>query len=82
MLAKPNSQRTMLDRIVKPERLLQIRTTLNDLPGIQQRYSHHAMTCKYRAGCPLLLSKRKELRRIAVHQVTVEIHNVRGLGGV
>ena len=77
VLAKSRRQRTMLGRIVKRERLIEVRSSFRDVSRTQQGNTHEAMPDHERDRRPLLLGERQELRRKLAHSVAVERHIVR-----
>ena len=77
VLAKSRRQRTMLGRIVKRDRLIEMRSAFRDVSRTQQGHAHEAMPDHERNGRPLLLGERQELRRKLAHHVAVERHKVR-----
>ena len=76
-MAKSRRQRTMLGRIVKRERLIEMRSALRDVSREQQGSAHEAMPNHERDCRLLLLGERQELRRKLAHHVAVERHGVR-----
>ena len=67
----------MLGRIVKRDRLIEMRSAFRDVSRKQQGNAHEAMPDHERDGRPLLLGERQELRRKLAHHVAVERHKVR-----
>ena len=76
-MAKSRRQRTMLGRIVKRDRAIEMRSPLRDVSRIRQGDAHEAMPDHERDCRPLLLGERQELRRKLAHHVAVERHIVR-----
>ena len=64
----------MLGRIVKGERLIEVRSGFSNISRKRQCDPHEAMRDHERDGRPLLLGERQELRRKLAHQVAVERH--------
>ena len=58
VLAKTRRQRTMLGRIVKCERLIEVRSAFCDVSRTQQGHAHHAMSDHERDRRPLFLGER------------------------
>ena len=58
----------MLGRIVKRDRLIEVRSAFRDVSRTQQRHAHEAMPDHERARRSLLLGERQELRRKLAHQ--------------
>ena len=77
VLAKSRRQRTMLGRIVKRDRLIEMRSAFRDVSRMQQGHAHEAMPDHERDCRPLLLGERQELRRKLAHHIAVERHIVR-----
>ena len=67
----------MLGRIVKRDRLIEMRPALRDVSRHQQGDTHQAMPDHERDCRPLLLGERQELRRKLAHLVAIERHIVR-----
>ena len=63
VLAKSRRQRTMLGRIVKRDRLIQVRRPSAMSPVNSKEIAHEAMPDHERDCRPLLLRERQELRR-------------------
>ena len=76
-MAKSRRQRTMLGRIVKRDRLIEVCSAFRDVSRKQQGRAHEAMSDHERDCRPLLLGERQELRRKLAHHVAVERHVVR-----
>ena len=67
----------MLGRIVKRDRLIEVRSAFRDVPRKQQGKTHKAMPDHERNRRSLLLGERQELRRKLAHHVAVERDKVR-----
>ena len=72
VLAKSRRQRTVLDRIVKCERAIKMRSTLREVSRVHQGRSHHAMPYHKRNGRPLFFGKRQALGREVATGIAVE----------
>jgi hypothetical protein len=72
----------MRDRIVKRDRLIEMRPTFRDTSSNQQGSAHQAMPDHERNGRPLLLSERHELPGKAAHSIAIEGYKVRGPGAI
>ena len=64
----------MLGRIVKRNRLIEMRSPFRDIPGIQQESAHEAMPDHERKQRFLLLRERQEVRRKVANYVAIERH--------
>ncbi len=67
----------MFGRIVKRERLIEMRSAFRDVSREQQGSAHEAMPNHERDYRLLLLGERQELRRKLARHVAVERHGVR-----
>ena len=66
----------MLGRIVKRDRLIEMRSAFRDVPRTQQGNAHEAMPDHERNRGSLFLGKRQELGRKSRHHIAIECHEV------
>ena len=71
-LGQTRRQRTMLGRIIKRDRVIEMRPSFCDVSRGQQGSAHDAMPDHERDGCSLFLGERQELRRKLAQHVAIE----------
>jgi hypothetical protein len=72
LLTKSRRQRSMFCGIVQPRRGIEMRSSLNDVARMVQRYSPEAMPHHERDRRSLLFSKCQGLRRKLTYRITIE----------
>jgi hypothetical protein len=72
VLAKPCPQRTMLGRIIKRERAIEMQSAFRDVSSNQQGHAHEAMSHHLRNRHSLFLGERQEMGREISTDIAIE----------
>ena len=67
----------MRSRLVEHDRLVEMRSSISDVPGMEERQTHLAMPVHERRGRALLLSQRQKLDGEFLRHVAIEGDKVR-----